>query len=106
MRAHSHIFVDARTGFASTEEGQLRALKITWTYDAFTMLCLFDVHNLDKDGDDSLDIADRNAIVIAETAEWPPGYTVAVHLEFAGILCRSWTEMGRRAGEIVPGCGL
>ena len=70
--AHSHIFVDARTGSASTEEGQLRALKITWTYDAFTMVYLLDVHNLDKNGDNSLDIADRKAIAIAETADWPP----------------------------------
>lgn len=82
-RAHPHIFVDARTGFLFSEGGQLRALRISWTYDAFTTLFLFDVLDLDKDGDSKLDDADRAAIVAGET-DWPPEYNGDVYLELAG----------------------
>lgn len=82
-RAHPHIFVDARTGFLLTEEGQLRALRISWSYDAFTTLFLFDVLDLDKDSDGRLDDEDRTAIVAGET-EWPPEYNGDVYLELAG----------------------
>lgn len=82
-KAHPHIFVDAQTGFLFTEEGHLRALRISWTYDAFTTLFLFDVLDLDKDGDGSLDDSDRAEIVSGET-DWPPDYNGDVYLEVAG----------------------
>jgi len=81
--AHPHIFVDAQTGFLFTEEGQLRALRISWTYDAFTTLFLFDVLDLDKDGDGRLDNTDRTAIVVGET-DWPTEYNGDIYLELAG----------------------
>jgi ABC-type uncharacterized transport system substrate-binding protein len=75
--------VDARTGFLFNENGQLRALRISWTYDAFTTLFLFDILDLDKDGDGSLDDEDHAAIVAGET-DWPPDYNGDIHLELAG----------------------
>lgn len=82
-KAHPHIFVDARTGFLFTEDGHLRGLRVSWTYDAFTTLFLFDVLDLDKDGDGSLDNSDQAAIVAGET-DWPPEYNGDVYLELAG----------------------
>lgn len=81
--AHPHIFVDAGAGFLFTEDGQLRGLRISWTYDAFTTLFLFDTLNLDRDGDGRLDDSDRAAIVAGET-DWPPEYNGDVYLELAG----------------------
>ena len=67
-RAHPHVFVDARTGFIFADNGQLVALRISWTYDEFTTLVLFDTLNLDQDGDGQLNDADRAAIANAEEA--------------------------------------
>ena len=81
--AHPHIFVDARAGFIFNEAGQLSALRIHWTYDAFTSLTLFDILDLDKDNDGALDDADRAAIVAGET-EWQDGYKGDTYLEAGG----------------------
>ena len=81
--AHPHVFVDARTGFQFDEAGRLHALRITWTYDAFTSLTLFDILDLDKDNDGVLDDADRAAIVAGET-EWPDDYKGDTYLEQDG----------------------
>lgn len=81
--AHPHIFVDARTGFVFNEAGQLSALRIQWTYDAFTSLTLFDILDLDKDNDGALDDADRAAIVAGET-EWQDDYKGDTYLEAEG----------------------
>lgn len=82
--AHPHVFVDARAGFEIREDGQLVSLRITWTYDAFTSLTLFDILDLDKDGDGELDDADRAAIVAGET-EWQDGYKGDTYLEKSGV---------------------
>lgn len=81
--AHPHIFVDATAGFRFDEDGRLAALRITWTYDAFTTLVLFDRLALDPDGDGRLDDADRAAIVAGET-EWPSDYEGDVYLDQGG----------------------
>lgn len=83
IKAHPHVFVDAQTGFKFDNAGQVVGLKITWTYDAFTSLTLFDILDLDKDGDGFLDDADRAAIVAGET-EWAEGYLGDTYLEADG----------------------
>ncbi|MGR3512976.1 MAG: DUF1007 family protein [Paracoccaceae bacterium] len=81
--AHPHVFVDARAGFILDEAGRLTSLKITWTYDAFTSLTLFDILDLDKDNDGVLDDADRAAIVAGET-KWQDDYKGDTYLEQNG----------------------
>lgn len=81
--AHPHVFVDATAGFRLDGEGRLASLRITWTYDAFTTLLMFDQLDLDPDGDGALDDADRAAIVAGET-DWPPEYDGDVHLDLGG----------------------
>lgn len=78
--AHPHIFVDAKAGFAFDEAGQVDGLRISWTYDAFTTLFLFDVLDLDKDGDGALDDKDYAAILKGET-EWQEGYVGDIYFE-------------------------
>ena len=82
-KAHPHVFVDARTGFIFDGAGMLQALRISWTYDEFTTLILFDTLNLDEDGDGLFDDADRAAVITGET-NWEPDYKGDVYLEVAG----------------------
>lgn len=83
LAAHPHVFVDARAGFQFAEDGRLAGLRITWTYDAFTSLTLFDVLDLDKDGDGALNDDDRAAIVAGETG-WADDYKGDTYLERDG----------------------
>ena len=84
-KAHPHVFVDARTGFIFGANGQLEALRISWTYDEFTTLILFESLDLDKDGDGDGEFndADRAAIIEGETNR-DSAYKGDVYLEFAG----------------------
>jgi ABC-type uncharacterized transport system substrate-binding protein len=82
-KAHPHVFVVARTGFIFGADGQLEALRISWTYDEFTTLILFESLNLDQDGDGQFSDSDRAAIIAGET-NWDRAYKGDVYLEFAG----------------------
>lgn len=82
-KAHPHVFVDARTGFIFGTGGQLETLRISWTYDEFTTLILFETLNLGQDGDGHFNDADRAAIIEGET-NWDSAYKGDVYLEFAG----------------------
>ena len=82
-KAHPHVFVDARTGFIFGTDGQLEALQISWTYDEFTTLILFETLDLDQDGNGQFNDADRAAIIEGET-NWDSAYKGDVYLEFAG----------------------
>ena len=81
--AHPHVFVDARTGFVFDTDGLLTGLRISWTYDEFTSLILFETLNLDTDGDGVFNDEDRAAVIKGET-NWPPEYKGDVYLEVAG----------------------
>ena len=82
-KAHPHVFVDARTGFIFGTDGLLEALHISWTYDEFTTLILFESLNLDPDGNGQFNDADRAAIIDGET-KWSHTYKGDVYLELAG----------------------
>jgi ABC-type uncharacterized transport system substrate-binding protein len=60
-----------------------RTLRISWTYDEFTTLILFETLNLDQDGDGQFSDSDRAAIIAGET-NWDRAYKGDVYLEFAG----------------------
>lgn len=94
--AHPHVFVDAAAGFQFDAEGQLVSLRITWTYDAFTSLTLFEILDLDRDGDGRLDDADKAAIVAGET-EWAEDYKGDTYLEMDGSDIRLARPLGGSA---------
>ena len=75
--------MDAHIGFIFDGDGMLQALRVSWTYDEFTTLVLFDTLNLDEDGDGLFDDADRAAVIAGET-NWEPKYKGDVYLEVAG----------------------
>ena len=82
-KAHPHIFVDASAAFIFDEHGKLQALRISWTYDEFTTLTLFETLDLDKDGDGVLNDADHAAVIDGEP-HWDPEDKGDVDLEVAG----------------------
>lgn len=82
-KAHPHVFVDAHGGFIFDDAGKLTALRVSWTYDEFTTLFLFDGLNLDEDRDGLLNESDIAAVIKAETV-WDPEYKGDVYLEVAG----------------------
>ncbi|MEI4470608.1 DUF1007 family protein [Frigidibacter sp. MR17.24] len=71
--AHPHVFADSHAGFAFDAEGRLAGLRISWLYDAFTTLVLYDQLSLDADGDGQLDAGDLARVAEGET-DWPPEY--------------------------------
>ena len=78
--AHPHIFVDTKTGFQIEDDGLLTGLHISWTYDPFTTLFLFDVLDLDRDKDGALNDEDYANILRGET-EWADDYVGDIYLE-------------------------
>ena len=82
-KAHPHVFVDARTGFIFGSDQQLETIKISWRYDEFTTLVLFETLELDQDQDGQLNDADRVKILEGET-NWPKGYKGDIYLEVLG----------------------
>lgn len=73
VNAHPHIFVDADGGFVFNEDGDLTAVRIFWLYDEYSTLFLYDVLDLDKDGDGQLNEADLEKVRQGETT-WDAGY--------------------------------
>ena len=82
--AHPHVFIDARAGFLLDDDGQLTALRITWTYDAFSSLTLLDILDLDTDGDGVLNDGDIARLVEAQTI-WPDDFEGDTYLEQGGL---------------------
>ena len=82
-KAHPHVFIDARTGFVFGSDRQLEAVRISWHYDEFTTLVLFETLELDLDQDGQLNDADRVKILEGET-NWPQDYKGDIYLEVLG----------------------
>lgn len=80
--AHPHVFVDAAVGFR-VEGTELSSLRVSWVYDEFTSLILFDILSLDADGDGLLNDADLARVVEGET-DWPDDYNGDIYLEAGG----------------------
>ncbi|MEI4487068.1 DUF1007 family protein [Frigidibacter sp. MR17.14] len=101
--AHPHVFADSRAGFTFDAEGRLTGLRITWLYDAFTTLVLYDQLALDEDGDGQLNAADLARIAEGET-DWPPEYDGDIHLSAAGrpvAMARPLNGSARMVGDRV-----
>ena len=101
LQAHPHVFVNTQVDFRVSPDRELQALHVSWQYDAFTTLYLFDVLDLDRDSDGKLNDEDRAAIVVAET-EWPEGYDGDIHLAIDGEL-QSMGVPQNGAAEMVDG---
>lgn len=105
--AHPHVFVDATARFVFDEPGRLAGLRITWRYDAFSTLVLYDQLELDRDrdgdGDGKLDARDLERVAVGET-DWPPEYEGDTYLWIGGAkvpLAPSMKGVARMVGDRV-----
>ncbi|PTE20430.1 hypothetical protein C5F48_17495 [Cereibacter changlensis JA139] len=100
--AHPHVFVDASAAFVFDGDS-LTELRITWLYDAFTTLVLYDQLDLDHDRDGKLDAQDLERVAHGET-DWPPEYEGDTYLWVGGVkqpLGRPANGVARMVGDRV-----
>ncbi|MDO6586519.1 DUF1007 family protein [Salipiger sp. 1_MG-2023] len=81
--AHPHIFVDTALEVALNEAQQVTGVTVSWAYDEFFTLLLFEDMGLDPDGDGVLSDAEMEELQGFELANWPLDYAGDLYL-FAG----------------------
>lgn len=83
VSAHPHVFVDTEGTFLFDDTNRLSGVRISWLYDPFTSLVLYDTLDLDKDRDGALDSGDLEKVTRAET-DWDPEYEGDTYLWIEG----------------------
>ncbi|MEC3860374.1 DUF1007 family protein [Mesobacterium sp. TK19101] len=73
-QAHPHIFVDTALHIDVDDAGQATGISVTWTYDDFFSLLIFEDMGLDPDGDAHLTQAELDKLRGFDMIEWPDGF--------------------------------
>lgn len=73
-QAHPHIFVDTVLHIDINDAGQATGISVTWTYDDFFSLLIFEDMGLDPDGDAQLTPAELDTLRGFDLVEWPDGF--------------------------------
>lgn len=73
-QAHPHIFVDTVLHIDINDAGQATGISVTWTYDDFFSLLIFEDMGLDPDGDAQLTQAELDTLRGFDLVEWPDGF--------------------------------
>ncbi|OBY27978.1 DUF1007 family protein [Leisingera sp. JC1] len=81
--AHPHIFVDTGMKLVVSDGGQLQAVEITWAYDEFYSLLIFEDRGLDSDFDGSL-TAEELAQLQGFDLAWSEGFQGDTYLTLDG----------------------
>ncbi|UWQ77830.1 DUF1007 family protein [Leisingera sp. S132] len=81
--AHPHIFVDTGMKLVVTDGGQLQAVEITWAYDEFYSLLIFEDRGLDSDFDGSLTAGELAQLQGFDLA-WSEGFQGDTYLTLDG----------------------
>ncbi|AHD00392.1 DUF1007 family protein [Leisingera methylohalidivorans] len=71
--SHPHIFVDTALKVIVSDSGQLQAVEITWAYDEFYSLLIFEDRGLDGDYDGALTAAELAGLQGFDMA-WTEGF--------------------------------
>lgn len=71
--AHPHIFVDTTLKIV-VEQGHAVAVELSWSYDDFFSLLIFEDMGLDRDYDGVLTAAELDALRGFDMREWPDGF--------------------------------
>ena len=83
VQAHPHIFVDTGLSVQVDAAGQLQAIEITWAYDEFYSLLIFEDQGLDTDGDGTLSSAEM-AQLQGFDLRWSEGYLGDIYVTSGG----------------------
>ncbi|KIC21657.1 DUF1007 family protein [Leisingera sp. ANG-Vp] len=81
--SHPHIFVDTAVKVVVSEAGELQAVEITWAYDEFYSLLIFEDRALDSDYDGTL-TAEELAQLQGFDMSWVEGYEGDTYLTLDG----------------------
>lgn len=80
LAAHPHVFVDTGLDLVLDEAGQVIAVDVTWTYDDFFTLLIFEDMGLDPDRDGVLNGAELVRLKGFDLIEWPDGFEGDLYL--------------------------
>lgn len=81
--AHPHVFIDAAFELVFNETGQLAAVRVNWSYDAFYSLMLIEENGLDADGDGLAEQAALDAFA-GRDVDWEAGFPGDFTIEIDG----------------------
>jgi len=88
--AHPHVWISGGAHFGLDAEGRLARLHVVWIYDSFASLYIVNALELDKDGDQSLNAAEK-ARLLADQTTWPEEFAGDSALHVGG---ERWTLGG------------
>lgn len=74
LGAHPHIFVDTAMRFEVNDEAEITGVTMTWVYDDFFSLLIFEDMGLDEDGDAVLTDAELEKLFGFDLVQWPEGF--------------------------------
>lgn len=74
LGAHPHIFVETALRFDVNDRSEVTGVTVTWTYDDFFTLLIFEDMGLDPDGDADLTEAELEQLFGFDLVEWPEGF--------------------------------
>ncbi len=80
VQAHPHVFVDTGLQLSLDEQGRLEAVEITWSYDDFYSLLVFEDLGLDNDMDGRLNPAELGFLKGFDL-NWVAGYAGDTYLQ-------------------------
>ena len=83
LRAHPHIFVDTGLTLEVSPDGELTAVEVTWAYDDFYSLLIFEDLRLDSDFDGRLTAAELEQLRGFDL-NWSPGFKGDLYLSAGG----------------------
>lgn len=81
--AHPHVFIDGGVDFHLSENDTLKALRVTWLYDAFETLYMLSSHDMSLTQDGVLAEGDRVELR-RRLSNWPDDFDGSAHLTVNG----------------------
>lgn len=79
LSAHPHIFVDTSVRF-DIADGLVQGIEVTWSYDPFFTLLIFEDMGLDPDGDAVLTAQELDQLRGFDLIEWPSDFDGDIYL--------------------------
>ena len=80
LHAHPHVWVDTAMRFEVNEDAEITGVTMTWAYDDFFTLLIFEDMGLDADADGKLTEAELDELFGFDLVHWPEGFEGDLYL--------------------------
>ena len=80
LGAHPHVWVDTAMRFEVNDDAEITGVTMTWAYDDFFTLLIFEDMGLDADGDAVLTDAELETLFGFDLEHWPEGFEGDLYL--------------------------